>query len=55
MFHMDVAKLDWDVAYIANVSKAMLQVVVQSVSSVLDVCCKRFDRCCICFTHVASV
>ena len=49
MFHVDVIKVDRDVAYVASVSEAcckcfrdMLQAFVQNVSSVSDVCCKRF-------------
>ena len=49
VFHMDVAKVDRDVAYVAKCSKAcckfsrgMLKAFVQNVSSVLDVCCKHF-------------
>jgi hypothetical protein len=50
VFHMDVAKVDQDVAYVASVSEAcckcfkrMLQAFCRNVSSGLDVCCKRFD------------
>jgi hypothetical protein len=58
VFRTDVAKVDRDVAYVAIVSEAcckcfrrVLQVFVQNVSSVLNVCCKRFlYGCCTCFT-----
>jgi hypothetical protein len=47
--HMDVAKVDRDVTYVASVLEAcykcfrcMLQAFVQNISSVLDVCGKRF-------------
>jgi hypothetical protein len=51
VFHMDVAKVDWDVAY---------------VTMVVHVCCKRLSSmfhmlqvclfgCCICFTHMLHV
>jgi hypothetical protein len=42
VFYVDVAKVDWDVASVASVSKA-LQAFAQNVSSVSDVCCKCFD------------
>jgi hypothetical protein len=49
VFHIDVAKVDRDVAYVASVSEAcckyfndILQAFVQNVSSVSDLCCKRF-------------
>ena len=44
MFYMDVAKVDWDVAYAASVSEACCKCFkgdVQNVSFVPDVCCKR--------------
>ena len=45
MFHMDVAKVDRDVASVSE------EAFVQNVSSVSDVCCKRFlSGYCICFT-----
>ena len=41
MFHMDVAKIDRDVAHVAMVVHISLQVSVPNVSSAfLDVCCK---------------
>jgi hypothetical protein len=43
VFHIDVAKVDRDVAYATSVSEACCKAFVQSVSSVSDVCCKRFD------------
>ena len=50
MFHVDVAKVDRDVAYVTSVLEAcckcfkgMLQAFVQNVLSVSDVCFKRFD------------
>ena len=50
MFYMDAAKVDQDLAYVVSVSEAcrkcfkgMLQAFVRNVSSVSDVCYKRFD------------
>ena len=40
MFHMNVAKVDRDVAHIAMGYTRMFQVYVQNVSSVSDICCK---------------
>ena len=49
VFHIDVAKVDRDIAYVAIVSEAyckcfkdILQAFVQNVSSVSDICWKRF-------------
>jgi hypothetical protein len=49
VFHMDVVKVDRNVAYVASVSDAcckcfrgILQAFVQNISSVSDVCCKYF-------------
>jgi hypothetical protein len=49
VFHMNVARVDRDVTYVASVSEAcfkcfrgILQVFVQNISFVLDVCCKHF-------------
>ena len=58
-FHMDDAKVDRDIAYVASVFEAcckcfrgMLQAFVQNVLSVSDVCCKYFlSECYTCFTH----
>jgi hypothetical protein len=56
VFHMDVAKVDRDVAYVAKCSRGMLYAFDQNVSSILDVCCKCFlSVCCKCFTYVARV
>jgi hypothetical protein len=38
VFHLDILKVDRDVAYIVMVS----QLYVLNVSSVLDICCKSF-------------
>jgi hypothetical protein len=50
VFHMDVVKVDQDLAYVASVLDAcckcfngMLQAFVRNVPSVSIVCCKRFD------------
>jgi hypothetical protein len=56
VFHMDVAKLDRDVAYI-KCFRGMLQVFQRHVASVSKACCKRLfemfsSTCCICFTHI---
>jgi hypothetical protein len=59
VFRMDVAKLDWDVAYVAKVFVGMLQLFQRHVASV---CSKWFiyfrcmlqtflSECCICFTY----
>jgi site-specific recombinase len=44
LLHMDVEKVDWDVAhvtYFASVYIVMLQAFVQNISSVLDICCSK--------------
>jgi hypothetical protein len=41
VFHLDVAKVDLDVAYVAMATH-MFQANISSVSSVLDVYCKYF-------------
>jgi hypothetical protein len=52
VFYMDIVKVDRDVAYVCKCFRGMLQVFVQNVSSILDICCKRFlYGCCTCFTH----
>jgi hypothetical protein len=60
VFHMDVAKVDRDVEYIACASeicykcfRGMMLAFVQNISYVSDVCYKRFlFGCCTCFTHM---
>jgi hypothetical protein len=54
---MDVAKVDWNFAYVAIGCTCILQLSVPSVLSVLlDVCCKVcLSGCCICFTHMLQV
>ena len=42
VFHKDVAKVDWDVAYAAMGYSRMFQMYVLNVSSISDVCCKCF-------------
>jgi hypothetical protein len=41
MLYIDVAKVDWDVAYIVMAIHVCFKYVL-NVSSVLDVCCKCF-------------
>jgi hypothetical protein len=49
LFHMNDAKIDWDVAYVAKCSRGMLQVFQRHVASICSICF-------ICFhTYVASV
>ena len=50
VFYVDVAKINRDVAYVASILEAcckcfkgMLQAFVINISSVSDICCKRFD------------
>jgi hypothetical protein len=60
VFHMDVAKVNWDVAYVAIVFEAcckcfkdMLQAFVRNVSSVFRRMFQAFRfGCCICFTYI---
>jgi hypothetical protein len=54
MFHVDVAKVDQDVAYIAI---HMLQVFVPNVSTIFfQIICKCvYLDACICFTHMLQV
>jgi len=58
VFQMDVAKVDWDVAYVAMVVHVRCKLLFPMFTSVfLDICCKCvyldvvyvLDRCCNCF------
>jgi hypothetical protein len=54
IFHIDVAKVDRDVAHVAMAIQSMFQVYVVNVSSVSNVLCESRFGCCI-YKHVASV
>ena len=52
-FHMDVAKVDRDVAYVASVSEACCKSLFKMFHLFQT---KRFlSGCCICFTHMLQV
>jgi hypothetical protein len=61
LFHMDVAKVDRDVAYVAMVvhvcCKHLSQCFIDFFRRMLQVCLSRCYICCKCFiqTHVSSI
>jgi hypothetical protein len=56
VFHLDVAKVDRDVAYVAMICTCMLQASIPNISSVfgrvLQVCLSGYW---ICFTHLLQM
>jgi hypothetical protein len=55
VFHMDVAKVDRDVAYVAMVVYVYYKLLFSMFHLFSDVCCKCvLSRCCICFTHMLA-
>jgi hypothetical protein len=55
LFYMDVAKVDRGCYICCKCFRSMLQVFVQNISFVSDVCCKRFDLDVVYFIHTRYV
>jgi hypothetical protein len=55
MFHMDVAKIERDVEYVAMVVHVCCKRLFSMFHLFLDVCCKNVYLCCIYFTHMLQI